>query len=313
MPLTKHLARELGVVIYTTSTSGNPSPEQRHMTRIISAASAAVAVARVGTACTLPDSRSTWFCIMSNPPAVVGSSAIQSTPFIPTRRAGRGRGWTPCSAFILWYVWHVRTYSIASRSCPTQKTRRRASDPVLARPKCPPSGPSCHSRSTCVLSPPPLGMHSLSAEPCPRRYSRPHRTRNTPQAASATHRESRRRVGRQAGRASPQPADDWTEQRVRDQLPHQVPNERRREEVGVRQDRRSLRSPRSQLQLQPCERHKHPNPRTRGGYRTAPGPREGDVVPHLNVSRRDCRHQPVHLPPCGEHCRTSRRGPISAT
>jgi hypothetical protein len=37
---------------------------------------AAVTVARVGTACTLPESRYTWFWIMSNPAAVVGSPAI---------------------------------------------------------------------------------------------------------------------------------------------------------------------------------------------------------------------------------------------
>jgi len=56
------------------------------MSRMIAAASAAVAVARVGTACTLPDSGSTWFSIMSKPPAVVDSPAIQSTPIIPPRR-----------------------------------------------------------------------------------------------------------------------------------------------------------------------------------------------------------------------------------
>jgi hypothetical protein len=78
----------------TTSTSGKPSPDRRHMSRLgmISAASAAVAVARVGTACTLPESRSTWFWIMSNPAAVVGSPAIQSTPIIP---AGAGGGEAP--------------------------------------------------------------------------------------------------------------------------------------------------------------------------------------------------------------------------
>ena len=60
---------------------------------MITAASVAVAVERVGTACTLPDSRSTWFWIMSKPAAVVGSPAIQSTPINPPRRDGSGRGW----------------------------------------------------------------------------------------------------------------------------------------------------------------------------------------------------------------------------
>jgi hypothetical protein len=52
MPLAK--ARNTSLVnlgsLSTTSTSGNPSPERSHMSRMISAASAAVAVARVGTA-----------------------------------------------------------------------------------------------------------------------------------------------------------------------------------------------------------------------------------------------------------------------
>ena len=52
MPLAK--ARNTSLVNLgswsTTSTSGKPSPERRHISRMISAASAAVAVARVGTA-----------------------------------------------------------------------------------------------------------------------------------------------------------------------------------------------------------------------------------------------------------------------
>ena len=43
----------------TTSTSGNPSPDRRRMSRRICAAPVAVAVERVGTACALPDKRST--------------------------------------------------------------------------------------------------------------------------------------------------------------------------------------------------------------------------------------------------------------
>ena len=40
------------------------------MSRMITAASDAVAVERVGTACTLPDSRATWFWIISKQAAV---------------------------------------------------------------------------------------------------------------------------------------------------------------------------------------------------------------------------------------------------
>jgi hypothetical protein len=50
---------------------------------MIAAASTAVSGARVGTVCTLPESMSTWFWIMSKPAAVVGSPAIQSTPIHP--------------------------------------------------------------------------------------------------------------------------------------------------------------------------------------------------------------------------------------
>ena len=37
--------------------------------------------------------------------------------------------------------WHERTYSATLQSWPTDKARRRTSDPLLAYPKCPPSGP----------------------------------------------------------------------------------------------------------------------------------------------------------------------------
>jgi hypothetical protein len=101
------------------------------------------------------------------------TSAIQSTPIIPPRprRDGSGRGWRSlrgpqCSALVRWHVWQGLTYSATSKSWPTQKTRRRTSYPVLARPKCPPSVPSWHSRSTCARSPPP-GMQSRSASPMP--------------------------------------------------------------------------------------------------------------------------------------------------
>ena len=49
----------------TTTTSGNPAQDRRHMSRMIAAASVAVAVEYVGTACTFPDSRWTWFGVMS--------------------------------------------------------------------------------------------------------------------------------------------------------------------------------------------------------------------------------------------------------
>ena len=74
----------------TTSTSGNPAPDRRHMSRMIAAASVAVAVERV---------------VLDH----VGAGgrrrrpAIQSTSNIPPRRDGGGRGWRsprgpPCSA-----------------------------------------------------------------------------------------------------------------------------------------------------------------------------------------------------------------------
>ncbi len=74
---------------------------------MISAASAAVAVEGVGTACTLPDSDS-----RSNPPAVGGSPVIQSTLIIPLRSDGSGSGWRrpcdqQCSAFVYWHDLHV--------------------------------------------------------------------------------------------------------------------------------------------------------------------------------------------------------------
>ena len=119
----------------TTSASGNPAPDRRHMSRMITAASVAVAVKRVGTACTLPDSRWTWFWIMSKAADVVGSPAILSTPIIPPRCPGGGRGWRsprgpPCSALVRWHVWHERTYSATSQSwrcrgAPVRAARRR--------------------------------------------------------------------------------------------------------------------------------------------------------------------------------------------
>ncbi len=48
--------------------------------------------------------------------------------------------------------------------------RKRGGEPATSSP---PSGPLQHSRSTCARRPPTAGMHSRSAAPCPRRYSRP--------------------------------------------------------------------------------------------------------------------------------------------
>ena len=126
----------------TTSTSGNPAPDRKHMSRMIAAASVAVAVERDGTACTLPDSRSTWFWIMSKPAAVVGSPAIQSTPIIPPRRDGSGRGWRsprgpPCS-----------TLCAGTSGTSARTLRRRRPSPPRGRHAAP-ATPSWLARSPC--------------------------------------------------------------------------------------------------------------------------------------------------------------------
>ena len=78
----------------TTRASAKPTPDpadRRQMSRMITAASAvAVAVERVGTACTLPDRRSTGFWITSKPATVVGNPAIQSFHCAATAAAGDG-------------------------------------------------------------------------------------------------------------------------------------------------------------------------------------------------------------------------------
>ena len=55
------------------STLGNPARRRRWDRPHVSAASVAVAVERVGTLCTLPESSSTCFLIMLNQAAAVGS------------------------------------------------------------------------------------------------------------------------------------------------------------------------------------------------------------------------------------------------
>ena len=66
-----------------------------------SAASPAVAFDRVGAACTLHDSRSTWFLIMSNKGAVISCLAVQSTPIIQPRRDGNSKGWARATVLSL--------------------------------------------------------------------------------------------------------------------------------------------------------------------------------------------------------------------
>ena len=50
-PTPEHIDGELGVVSRDPDPPLAPSPERRHMSRMISAVSEAVAVVRVGTAC----------------------------------------------------------------------------------------------------------------------------------------------------------------------------------------------------------------------------------------------------------------------
>ena len=119
--------------------------------------------------------------------------------------------------------------------------RRRGAAPATPswpRPKCPRSGPSWHSRSTCSRSPPPAGMQRRSVSPCPRRYSRPQRTRKVPPFGA--------RAGPTMGAPSlstswPQrrsgAAHDRPEERVDGQLRRQGLDERRRENKVVGRDR----------------------------------------------------------------------------
>jgi hypothetical protein len=117
-----------------------------------------------------------------------------------------------------------------STSCPTQKARRRTSDTVLVRPKCPPSGPSWHSRSICALRPQPAGIPS----------------RSTPDGtAGQTAQETPRRTvpARREGCGAVQvdglatnrgrSPHDVPEDSVHGQLQHQGPYEGRCEEVVV--------------------------------------------------------------------------------
>ena len=105
--------------------------------------SVAVAVERVGTACTLSDSKPRWFWIMSKPAAVVGSvsAALQSNDPPPsyhsawTAAAGDGgvSVGSPCAALVRWHVWHERTYLATSQTLPIQELRHCTIDLVLVR------------------------------------------------------------------------------------------------------------------------------------------------------------------------------------
>jgi hypothetical protein len=84
---------------------------------MICAASAAVSVARVGTAWTLPERWSTCTWTWSKPAAVMGRPTSQSTPITPPRRAGRGSGWgRPCgptwSSLVRWQTSHGRSVTV---------------------------------------------------------------------------------------------------------------------------------------------------------------------------------------------------------
>ncbi len=149
----------------------------------------------------------------------------QSTPIIPRHCEGSCRGWRgprgpPCSALVRWHVWHVRTYSAMSTSCPTQKAKRRTSDPVLAqqsvlraaRHGTPGRVPARAARRPrgCTAGPPRPGPDGTAGSIAPR----------TPRAAGPA-----RRLGwlchacRQACRASLQPPARWARRRRRRPAP----------------------------------------------------------------------------------------------
>ena len=104
------------------------------MPRMVTAASVAVAVRCVGTACTTAPS----------PTAVVldlqEQQGVSVHPRSPRRAAEAG-------------------------AAPARAVMLRTSDPVLARQKCPLGGPFGHSRSTCARSPPPMGAQSRPPRP----------------------------------------------------------------------------------------------------------------------------------------------------
>ena len=138
----------------TPSVSGNPAQDRRHKSRTTTAASVAVAVERVGTACTLPFDVGPNHVGRRRQP---GESLI-----IPPRLDGSGRGWRspgglPFAALVRLRVWHKRRSTRRLR-CPCPSRRRGAapasrSDPVLARKSVPAAGRN-GSRRAPARSPP---------------------------------------------------------------------------------------------------------------------------------------------------------------
>ena len=127
------------------------------MPRMVTAASVAVAVRCVGTACTTAPS----------PTAVVldlqEQQGVSVHPRSPRRAAEAGAG--PARAVMLRLSGTSARARRYRRPSPPKKARRRTSDPVLARHKCPLGGPFGHSRSTCARSPPPMGAQSRPPRP----------------------------------------------------------------------------------------------------------------------------------------------------
>ena len=152
---------------------------------MITAASVAVAVERVGMACTWPDSRSTSFWIMSKP-AADGHCRQPGDPIHPDHptapRWQRQGMEEPARAAMLSFGALARLAraqvlsDVAILAHPEGKEPDQR--PRLGTPKMPPSGPSWQSRSTCARNLPPAGMQWRSAAPCLRRQRRPQRTRN---------------------------------------------------------------------------------------------------------------------------------------
>ena len=127
------------------------------MPRMVTAASVAVAVRCVGTACTTAPS----------PTAVVldlqEQQGVSVHPRSPRRAAEAGAA--PARAVMLRLSGTSARARRYRRPSPPKKARRRTSDPVLARHKCPLGGPFGHSRSTCARSPPPMGAQSRPPRP----------------------------------------------------------------------------------------------------------------------------------------------------
>ena len=92
----------------TMRTLGKPAQERRHMSRMIVAASAAVAVALVGTACTRGRHDSESCQIL---PPLSGARQSSPPPIIPPRRDGRGGGWKnprgPSWSALVCQCWHL--------------------------------------------------------------------------------------------------------------------------------------------------------------------------------------------------------------